>query len=907
VWSIPARLRSLIRGVRRSNALDDDMAAEFRIHMEMRAEDLVRGGLTPAAAARQARLEFGSADTFKDRGRDARGLRWFDSLRFSVLDLKLGARMLVKHPGLTVIGTIAVAFAIAVGTVAFEVGKQVVFPTIPLPNGNAIVVLGNWHVQANRAVGASRRDYARWQSDVTTVTDLGAIMVQDRNVAVTDGPSEPVIVADVTASTFAMTGVPALVGRTLLPADERAGAEPVIVIGYEFWKNKLDGVADVIGRVIRVSGTPTKIVGVMPHGYAFPRRNSLWRPLHLEYLPEAIPRLTYVVGHLAPGRTLEQATAELAAIGAGMATTFPETHRYLRAQVVSLRHAVWPVPAETSMVLGSVNVFLVLLIALVCGNVALLLFARAASRQTEIVVRTALGASRGRLITQLFSEALVLCVVGAAVGLVASKLVLDWVWAIAEGQEGVLPFWMGTSLSPTTIAYAVGLTLLAAAIAGVIPALKVTSGDVDVRLRAMSSGGGGLRFGGVWTCIIVTQIALTTTLPFLTSFIRSDYVKQRDTPAGFAAEQFLTAMVTLDRADGAAAGADTMPAVRAARLEARYRTLADRLESEPAVLGVTYANRMPLMYHEIARIEMDSLPVATRNPNSTEGRRISIASVDPRFFDVIGAPVVRGRSLTLADVEVDTRAVLVNEFFVAHVMGGRNPIGRRFRFMSDDDSRPVPAMRPRPWYQIVGVVPNLGIESSYQGPTAARLYSATLPKDAAPLHIAIHVRGDPQRFASRLRELAQAIDPALRVVNPQALPRAMDAEVMFAAFWYHLLVGFAAVTLVLSLAGVYSVTAFAVAKRTREIGVRVALGAIPRQIILTTFKRPFIQIALGIAVAALVMVIFIIADWEKPSWLVLGRVGIVAVLIGVCCMIACIVPVQRALRIEPTEALKDDG
>ena len=184
------------------------------------------------------------------------------------------------------------------------------------------------------------------------------------------------------------------------------------------------------------------------------------------------------------------------------------------------------------MVLGAVNVFLVLLIALVCGNVALLLFARAASRQTEIVVRTALGASRGRLITQLFAEALVLCTVGAAVGLVASNLVLRWVWAIAEGQEGTLPFWMGTSLSPTTVLYAIGLTLFAAAIAGVVPALKVTSGGVDVRLRAMSSGGGGLQFGGVWTGIIVAQIALTATLPFVTSFLRNDFVQQRDTPAG---------------------------------------------------------------------------------------------------------------------------------------------------------------------------------------------------------------------------------------------------------------------------------------------------------------------------------------------------------------------------------------
>ena len=261
------------------------------------------------------------------------------------------------------------------------------------------------------------------------------------------------------------------------------------------------------------------------------------------------------------------------------------------------------------MVLGAVNVFLVMLIALVCGNVALLLFARAASRQTEIVVRTALGASRGRLITQLFAEALVLCAVGAAVGLVAANLVLRLGVGDCRRPGGCVAVLDGHVAVADTVVYAIGLTLFAAAIAGVVPALKVTSGGVDVRLRAMSSGGGGLQFGGVWTGVIVAQIALTATLPFATSFIRNDYVRQRDTPAGFAAEQFLTAILALDRADGAAAGADTMPLARAARLEARYRTLADRLESEPGVIGVTYANRMPLMYHPNDRIEMDSGPV----------------------------------------------------------------------------------------------------------------------------------------------------------------------------------------------------------------------------------------------------------------------------------------------------------
>jgi hypothetical protein len=484
--------------------------------------------------------------------------------------------------------------------------------------------------------------------------------------------------------------------------------------------------------------------------------------------------------------------------------------------------------------------------------------------------------------------------------------VLRWVWAVAEGQEGALPFWMGTSLSPTTVLYAMGLTLLAAAIAGIVPALRVTSGGVDARLRAMSSGGGGLQFSGVWTGIIVVQIALTVMFPFVTSFMRDDYVHQRDMPAGFAADQFLTAILALDLADGAAAGADTLPAARAARLEARYRALAERLESEPGVIGMTYANRLPLMYHPPVRIEMDSGPVAQRSPDLPAGYPVGNASGDPRLFDAIGAPVIRGRSLTSADAEHGTRAVVVNELFVTRVMGGHNPVGRRFRYLPSDESRAdVPT--PRPWYEIVGVVPNLGIDTDRPFPGAARIYGATPPRNVGPLYVAIHVRGDPQRFTPRLRELALMVDPALRVVDPQALPHVMDIEVRLLALIYYSLAGVAVVALVLSLASVYSVTAFAVAKRTREIGIRVALGASPRQIIVTVFKRASTQVALGIGVAALIMGAFIVADWEKPSWDAVGRVGIAVVLIAMCCMAACIVPVRRALGIQPTEALKDDG
>ncbi|MDB4908071.1 MAG: hypothetical protein JWO05_2855 [Gemmatimonadetes bacterium] len=827
-------------------------------------------------------------------------VRAFGSLRFSTLDLKLGARMLVKHPALTLIATIAVAFAIAVGAIGFEIARQALWPTIPLPDGNAIVALRNWNVADNAPVPASRRDYELWRDGLSSISNLSAVEVDERSIAVGAGAGQPETVANVTASTFALTRVPALMGRTLLEADERSDAGDVVVVGYDFWMNKLGGAAGALGGVIHISGTPVTIVGVMPRGYGFPQRNGVWRPLHLERIPEAAPSLKYVFGRLAPGRTREEATAQVATIGSRSATLFPETHKNVRLQLISLPDAVSDLPAAAALVLGSINVFLVLLVALLCGNVAMLLFARAVSRERELLVRTALGASRGRLVMQLFAEALVLCAVGAGVGLLGARFVLARTWTMIEAQMGPLPFWIDSSVSTATVLYAIGLTVVAAAIAGVVPALKVTSGGTGDRLRAASSGGGGLQFGGVWTVVIVAQIALTTLLPWPLLGLGGGRLGE-DRVAGFPAEAFLTATLAMDRVDGAAASGDTVPKARAARLETGYLALVDRLRQDPGVLDVTYADQMPqLTTSNFRTIEMDPGPAAGPGERCAGCDYAKVVSVDPRFFDVVGAPVIRGRALTIADAERRARVVVVNEYFVKQAMGGRNPVGRRFRFSS------TRAPIAESWYEIVGVVPDLSV--SHDGtPYGRRIYQATRPSETGPLRLAIHVRGDPQGFAVRLRELAQATDPALRVIDPRPLPLLEDADASGMSFGFELLVSLTLVTLMLSLAGVYAVTAFAVTRRTREIGVRVALGARPLDVLIIVFKRPLVQVGLGIGVGAILGFVLANDDLSKVHPDVLGSAALFALSTIACCALACIVPTQRALRIQPTEALKDEG
>ena len=814
----------------------------------------------------------------------------------SSLDLKLGARMLIKHPGLTVIATISVAFAIAVGTVGFEIARQALWPTIPIPEGNAIVALQHWNAADSASVRASRSDYDRWRGGLTTITDLSAVEVEERSIAVGAGPGQPETVANVTASTFALTRVPAWMGRTLLDGDERSG-DQVVVVGHDFWKRRLEGAADAVGRIIHISGTPVTIVGVMPPGYGFPKRNGVWRPLRLAQMDEATPSLTYVFGRLAPGHSHDQVLAELAAIGARTERLLPQSHRNLRLRAVPLSDAVSELPEAAGVVLASINVFLVLLAALLCGNVAMLLFARTVSRERELLVRTALGASRGRFITQLFAEALLLCAVGAALGLAAARVLLAHTWGMIETQTGALPFWIDTSVSSTALLYAAGLTLFAAAIAGILPALKVTSRDAGDRLRAASSGGGGLQFGGVWTAVIVAQIALTTMLPVPLLGVGADFARQ--TPAGFPADEFLTATLEMDRIEGNTQAADASPTLRAARLEQRYRALADRLRQEPGVLSVTYADQMPVMRHRVTGIRLDAGPAAAHSERCVGGYCVANVSVDPRFFDVVGAPVIRGRALTTADAERQARVVLVNEFFVDQVMGGLHPIGRRLRFFSSDADPGAES-----WYEIVGVVPDLGVTDNGGDLGRARVFQPTLPGVTGPLRIAIHVRGDPREFAVRLRELAQATDPALRVIDPMPLPQLAQSV---SAFWMVLLIGFTGVTVMLSLAGVYAVMAFSVARRTREIGLRVALGARPLPVIAAVFKRPALQIALGIVVGAVLGLALANNDLSDVHFDDLGRMLVFALWAMLCCALACIVPTQQALRIEPTEALRDEG
>lgn len=899
VSELMARVRSLWRGIVRTRRLDADLNEEFRLHIELRAADLVRAGLAPAEAARKARAEFGSTEYHVERARNARGLGWFDELRFSWLDLKLGARMLVKYPVLTIVGGLSMAFAIWVGAGTFEAIRQLVFPIIPLPDADRIVVLQNWDASANRPELRATHDFVAWRSSVRSVQDLGAYRTVTRNLMITEELAEPVYTAEVTAAAFRVLRVAPVLGRTLVASDEQSGAPLVAVIGHDLWQGRFNGDSGVVGRTVHLTGAPAIIVGVMPDGFAFPRTQELWVPLRIDVSghDRREGMAIQVFGRLAPGASLEQARTELTNLGRIAAGDFLETHQHLRPRVFTFAESVRALngPGQSMMLLTG-NIWVMMLLVLVCANVGLLMFARAATRESEIVVRAALGASRRRIVMQLFAEALVLGGVAAVVGLAAAgwgvRWGLDRMSAELTDGSGNFAFWIDGQLSPLTFAYTALLTLLAAAIAGILPGLKITR-NLGNRLKRTTGGAGGTQFGGVWTAVIVLQLAVTMGFPVATFFVRKDAVRLETQPLPFPVDQYLSVRLDMEPLS-TTPGADTSAAAFQARYVAAVRRLESRLESEPGVTGVVFAQHLPRQYHPNNQVEVDEGAVA---PQDERGHRVGSSHVDPKYLDVLGVSMLSGRWFNDSEASPDARVAVVNKAFVDRVMGGRNPIGRRIRYVRSQDPG------TQPWFEIIGVAPDVGIRSGW-GP--AGIYHPLVRASVYPLNAAIRVWGEPGAFAPRLRAIATDVDVTLRLTDLMPLRDVVNGEVHIHAFWVRLTTIVSAMILAFSLVSIYAVMSFAVSRRTREIGVRVALGGSPWRIVRAVFRQPVRQVGLGLlAGTLLVWALQGGTDNGWPTATQLLTLGAYTTLMTVVCLFACVVPTRRALAVQPTEALRD--
>jgi putative ABC transport system permease protein len=781
----------------------------------------------------------------------------------------------VRYPGLTIVGGLAMAFAIAIGAAAFEAILQVARPRLPYPDSERIVAIRHWDMAANRIRPTTARDLLAWREQLSTVPDLGAFREIPCNLITEQGHSGPIRVAEISASAFRISSVAPVIGRVLVDADEGEGAPAVIVIGHDVWQTHFNGDRAAIGQRVRLGRSEAVVVGVMPEGFAFPLGQNAWTPLRLRSSDTAdAGPVVDVFGRLAPGLSLLQGQAELSALGVRAAASTPETHEHLRPLLSGYAEAHTPIGCTTmswsrcmSMLragMYSSNLFFVVFLVLVCANVALLMFARAAARENEIIVRHALGASRGRIITQLVAEALVLGGVAALIGLPAAALALRITLHVLD-HLGSYPFWWQPTLSLPSVAYTVVLTMLGATVAGVLPALKVTYGD---RLRQVTAGAGGLQFGGVWSTVIVLQIALTVVFVASAAYFTHLMAVAGGASLGFPAHEYLSV-----RMDGP---------ISPALLQEFER----RVSADARVTGVTFASQLPGHDPGARLIQVDG------RAGSSWVQTVAIAA---DFFATLGVPIRLGREFHAA---ADRSAIIVNEPFVQLLLGGRNALGRQVRFCLDGRTEDT----CEDWHDIVGVVqppvvsldPGLGQAAIYVPLTGGR----------SSVYTAVHVRGDPQSFAPRLRALVTAIEPALRLYELRPLDGIRGETLRYGRMWLWILALSSLLVLGLSLAGIYSIMSFTVSRRTREIGIRVALGAERGRLLLAIFARPLARFGAGVLIG-MGLIAIMMKDMVSVRTVAVALV-FTMIMMGVC-LLACIVPTRRALSIQPTEALRADG
>ena len=587
----------------------------------------------------------------------------------SSLDWKLGARLLLKYPALTIIGGLSLAVAIAIGTVGIELANELLYKRLPFDQGSRVVRLETLDAVASRPEPRVLHDFAIWQRSLKTVTELGAARVSERNVLTGEGRIESLRVAEITASAFPLTRVQPLLGRPLQPTDEVLGAEPVVVLAYDVWQRQFLQDPAIIGRVVSVGRTARTVVGVMPPRFGFPRNQQLWVPLPIQQVAPREGPAVQVFGRLADGARWQDAASELEVVSARLAADQPATHTQLRTRVRAFAGRTPGDPLRFEDL--AIHAVVLLLLAAISANVATLIFARTAMREPEIVVRHALGASRARVIAQIVTEGLVLALAAAVVGLVLAQAAMRYALAQATQIVGEsLPFWVDLKLEPVAVGYALLLALVATGMISLVPALKATGASVQRGLQGITSTGGTMKFGGIWSFIVGAQVACTLLFVPAAVGIYTTSVQNKPKWTAFPTERYLTFRLRMDTE--AAAGEDGVPdeAQISARRAIAFEALASRLREEPGVTHVTHGDRLPTMAPEWVPVEMeqDGAPPVRLQGNYESG--FATAAVGAGYHDAFDARIVSGRALHPGDAGAERAGRSQRG---VHASGGQEP------------------------------------------------------------------------------------------------------------------------------------------------------------------------------------------------------------------------------------------
>ena len=504
-YTVVARIHDFLRPA----ASDADFDQELELHLALAEEDKVRRGMSPEQARREARLELGGAAQLREAARAARGLPWLETFW---LDARLGLRMLRRSWGLTLVGGLAMAVTIGLGASMFTIWDTVTGTRLPLDEGDRIVAIQPFDKAAQRVHRETPLpDFRRWRETLKSVEQVSAMRPIVPAVIARDGADDSVAAAEMTASGFQLARVRPLLGRPLIEDDEREGAEPVAVIGYQLWKEGFSSDPAVLGQRIQIGDTPHIVVGVMPGGFRFPINQRLWTPLRTNPVGEVRRGSTDVAvfARLAPGATLEGAKAEVTTVGLLPHDAAAGTTAQREPRVVPYAAGMFPTVNRNSWLAGVIFLVGALLLIPPCANIAILVYARTVTRRDEFAARTALGASRGRIVMQLFVEVLVLAAGAGIAGLLLARQFSGRLAGMVMPAMGPLPFWMDFEPSLATVLSVAGLSVLAAGIAGAAPAFRVTGRWQRAGFVGLGHRGTGARLGKTWTTLLATQVALS--------------------------------------------------------------------------------------------------------------------------------------------------------------------------------------------------------------------------------------------------------------------------------------------------------------------------------------------------------------------------------------------------------------
>jgi putative ABC transport system permease protein len=864
-----------------------DAGDEVRFHIEMRTRDYVARGMTPDEARRAAETDFGSPhrvveevvriDTRIDE-RLARA-EWWDAF---VRDVRVGMRSLLRSPAFTITAVLTAGLGIGVTAAIVSAGYAILVRPLPFPNPDRLVAIysenpGRGWTQVN----ISYPDYVSWREGTRAFDDIGIWTWSSFTLADQDSVATRINGSRVSASLFRVLGVQPAIGRHIAPDEDGAQRARVALIGDGLWRSRFGADSGIVGKTVLLDGNVYSVIGVMPRGFNFPDRGELWIPFQTEPGSEVRGNRQYAgaIGRLKPGFTVEQGSADLRRIDAALATEFAEFNAYWRSDIYPLRdNLVGDLRQQMKVFLWSV----VLVLLLVCANVANLMLARGAVRSRELAVRSALGASRGRLGRQLMTENMLVAAFGGVVGVVVA-----W-WGVRllrfAFPDQTPPYFITLGLDGTALLMLVAITLLTGLLFGVLPAVRVTRVDLNASIRDGDRAGDGQRSSRLRGALVMAEVALSVVLMIGALLLMRSYQNLQSTDLGFEERGILSARITLPQV--------SYPT------RAHTREFYDRLDEKlRGIAGVTLVGRaqgIPFSgWNTNSRAQVEGEPPLDRNDRLDTHNQL----VTPDFFKAMGVKLVRGRWLTPEDRDTVAPVVIVNEQMVKVGFNGKDPIGRRI------------TVGGWPIATVVGVIRDYRHYDLPQ-PMGPAAYFPSLAWATRGLSVVMRTSvDDPASLVPQLTAAVRSIDPMVPISQVQTFEDVVSRSLWRQRLQGNVLAIFAALSLVLACIGLYGVISYAVAQRTRELGVGMALGATRSRVLLIVFGQSgrvvFAGVAIGMlaayfAVRVMAALLYGVEARDLTTFFV------VPVVLSLAATLATLAPALRATRVSPIVAIRSD-